>query len=238
MKVAVTFPYVRTANALQAEQKGHVVRIRELSGGGRAVAIALGVGAGTYLTGASAHKLPGEPVSTEYFSGSEQKKPVVLALDSDAAVRDSLKACLTNEGYDVIALNNGPDACQALKMFTPSLVIAEMEGEGRPGYDICAFIKADHKLKHIPVVLTTSSGFPSDYANAHALGAVVCMAKPYRQERLGHVVRLLVPTIKARERTSPPRTADPSRKPGTNIKNGRGENGSNGSSLFRIAPVK
>jgi hypothetical protein len=46
------------------------------------------------------------------------------------------------------------------------------------------------------VMLLTSSAYPSDYSNAHSLGAVVCMAKPFRQERLGHMVRLLAPNAR------------------------------------------
>jgi DNA-binding NtrC family response regulator len=65
-------------------------------------------------------------------------------------------------------------------------------------------VKSTKHLKHIPVVLTTRSGYPSDYSNAHSLGAVVCMAKPYKQERLGHVVRLLAPTERAKMQPGPP----------------------------------
>ena len=103
-----------------------------------------------------------------------------------------------------------------LSMFTPSLVIAEVEGEGLPGYDLCAHVKANPRLKHIPVVLTTSSGYPSDYSNAHSLGAVVCMTKPYKQERLGHVVRLLAPPPAelCSQKSNSARPADPSRRAG------------------------
>ncbi len=99
-----------------------------------------------------------------------------------------------------------------LSQCTPSLLIAEIEGEGMPGYDICAHCKATPRLQSIPVMLTTSSAYPSDYASAHSLGAVVCMAKPYRQERLGHVVRLLAPPPNANDSAEPPRPADPSRR--------------------------
>ena len=108
-------------------------------------------------------------------------------------IRATLKGYLGSEGYEVMAVSNCPDAREVLNMFTPALVIAEVEGEGLPGYDLCAHVKQSPRLKHIPVVLTTSSGYPSDYSNAHSLGAVVCMTKPYKQERLGHVVRLLAP---------------------------------------------
>ena len=117
----------------------------------------------------------------------------VLTVDSDAALRDSLKTYLQNEGYEVIAVATNVEAREVLNIFTPSLVIAEVEGENLPGFDVCAHVKSSEHLRHIPVVLITRSAYPSDYSNAHSIGAVVCMAKPFKQERLGHVVRLLAP---------------------------------------------
>jgi len=228
MEVAVTFPYVQSHGAWQTERKGLVVRVREKYNGRWAVAIALAAGVGSDLVDASGRKSAGASAHPTFSGSAEQKGPLVLALDSDGEIRGSMKAYLTNEGYNVIALNNSSDAREALKMFTPALVIAEIEGETLPGYDLCAFIKADERLRHIPVVLTTSSGYPSDYANAHALGAIVCMAKPFKQERLGQVVRLLAPTARAKKQTAPVRAADPSRKPGVNGRNGRIGNSSSG----------
>jgi CheY-like chemotaxis protein len=39
----------------------------------------------------------------------------------------------------------------------------------------------------------TRSAQPADYATSHQLGAVVCMAKPFKPERLQQVVRLVAP---------------------------------------------
>ena len=52
---------------------------------------------------------------------------------------------------------------------------------------------------------------PERLCKAHSLGAVVCLAKPYRPERLGHVVKLLAPPPNAND-AAPPRAADPSRR--------------------------
>ncbi len=144
----------------------------------------------------SRRRLPRLRSNGSAFSLSREpnsKRPLVLVVDADEMIRATLKAYLGGEGYDVMAVSNCPDAREVLNMFTPALVIAEVEGDGLPGYDLCAHVKQSPRLKHVPVVLTTSSGYPSDYANAHSLGAVVCMTKPYKQERLGHVVRLLAP---------------------------------------------
>jgi len=43
------------------------------------------------------------------------------------------------------------------------------------------------------VILLTRAAQPADYAASHQLGAVVCMAKPFKPERLLHVVRLVAP---------------------------------------------
>jgi CheY-like chemotaxis protein len=214
MEVAVTFPFSKSPVAVQAEQPGRVARISEMPDGRRAVAIALGVGIGEDLVDAGGKKLAQETSRTSSGVGKDSNKPVVLIVDADAAVRDSLKLYLTDEGYDVIAVGNAAEAHVVLTLFTPALVIAEIEGEDLPGYDLCARIKSTARLQTIPVMLMTRSAYPSDYANAHSLGAVVCMAKPFRLERLGHVVRLLAPTPKARQQTAPPRAAGPKRKNG------------------------
>lgn len=232
MPVAVVLPYSKTPGIPHAEQEGYVVRVSELPDGRRSVAVALGMGVGDLINTAG-HKLHShreqqpaqmeamraeEPVEAEQpilsYREAESSKPLVLTLDAESSVRDSMKEYLTEEGYDVIAVGTVSEAREVLKMFTPALVIAEIEGEGMPGFDICAHCKSTPRLQRIPVMLMTSSAYPSDYSSAHSVGAVVCMAKPYKQERLGHVVRLLAPPPNANEETVPPRPADPTRRHG------------------------
>lgn len=211
MELAVTFPFCNAPGAMQAEQLGRVSRVHDLPDGRCAVAITLGAGVGEDLVDSSGRKLDKDAVRA--CIASESDKPLVLAVDSDDLVRETLKNYLSNEGYRVVAVTNGADARKVLEMFTPALLIAEVEGADLPGFDLCAFVKSTPKLKKIPVLLTTRSGNPTDYSNAHSLGAVVCMAKPYKQERLGHVVRLLAPPpASLLAGTTPPRAPDSSRR--------------------------
>jgi CheY-like chemotaxis protein len=214
MDVAVTFPYTKAPSAPQSEQPGSVVRVSDLSNGQIAVAIAFGVGAGEHIVDASGARLEiaVSPTVAGEVTQDDSSKPLVLAVEADGPMRESLKSYLSGEGYKVIAVENASDAREVLNILTPALVIAEIEGEGLPGFDLCVHIKATPRLKHIPVMLTTGSAYPSDYSNAHSLGAVVCMAKPYRQERLGHVVRLLVAPAGIKANVQPPRAPDPTRR--------------------------
>ncbi len=212
MEVAVTFPFSRTPDVAQAEQSGRIVRVSELPDGRRSVAIALGVGVGEDIVDAAGRTLIAKnpPAECEKDPAAAEK-PLVLVVDADPLVRQSLKTLLACDGYKVIAVAGAADGHEVLKMFTPVLLIAEIEGEDWPGYELCAHCKSTPRLRAVPVMLLTSSAYPSDYANAHSLGAVVCMAKPYRQERLAHVVRLLAPTPRAKEQCTPARPADPAR---------------------------
>jgi len=256
MEVAVMFPYCSAPAALHAEQQGRIVRAFGTDDGRYAVAVALGEGIGEDIVDSCGRKIadsspaprmplapPDAPLASSngsVFSLSREpnsKRPLVLVVDADETVRVTLKGYLGGEGYEVMAVSNCPDAREVMNMFTPALVIAEVEGDGLPGYDLCAHVKQSPRLKHIPVVLTTSSGYPSDYSNAHSLGAVVCMTKPYKQERLGHVVRLLAPPppefCAQKNGATAPRPADPSRRcgygnvgaNGSSAANGNGANG-------------
>ncbi len=214
MEVAVVFPYSSAPTAIHTEQRGHVVRVENTQDGRRAVAISLGAGEGVDLVDAAGRKLASESAAASTSLQPDSKKPIVLAVDADSAIREMTKAALEDEGYSVIAVASCQDAREVLNMFVPALVIAEVEGEGLPGYDLCVHVKATAGLRHVPVVLTTSSAYPSDYSSAHSLGAVVCMAKPYKQDRLCHVARLLAPLPAGNSApdAAPPRAADPSRK--------------------------
>jgi two-component system cell cycle response regulator DivK len=235
MDVMVTFPYSSSQHAIQAEQPGRVVRIHESPDGRRRVAIALRLGVEEDLVDSAGRKFETAPaIQTSPAPNTElvciadpppvgaSKKPLILTLDSEVALRDSLKVYLQNEGYEVISVSSSIEAREVLDIFTPALVIAEVEGENLPGFDVCAHVKSSARLRHIPVVLVTRSAYPSDYSNAHSIGAVVCMAKPFKQERLGHVVRLLAPLPVHMQPKFIPRPGDPTRRPGCDTNaNGR-----------------
>ncbi|MGH9692352.1 MAG: response regulator [Candidatus Acidiferrales bacterium] len=213
--VMVTFPYSNAPMGMQPEQAGRVVRINELASGRRAVAIALGVThqEEEFINSGGEKVQAQRPPQFIVDRDPNSPRPLVVALDAEDGARESMKGYLMNEGYDVITVRNAQEAREVLSQCTPSLVIAEIEGDGMPGYDICAHCKSTPRLQGVPVMLMTTSAYPSDYASAHSLGAVVCMAKPYRQERLGHVVRLLAPPPNANDNAMPPRPADMTRRP-------------------------
>lgn len=206
MPVAVTFPYCKTATAMQAEKPGRVVRVSEIEEGRVAVAVELVLpGSSARAAEAAASGAPAKPHPDWNAAIADKAKPLVLLVDSDPSLRHMLKDSLMGEGYEVIAVHCAAEAHDVLNLFTPALLIAEIEGDDLPGYDLCARVKSTRHLQNVPVMLMTRSAFPSDYANAHSLGAVVCIAKPFRTQRLAQMARLLAPSPQARQMVGPQR---------------------------------
>lgn len=196
MDVRVLFPYSKDANLRQVEQRATVVRVSELSSGQHAVAIALVQAEGSETSGAAAAPATEayrEQVALGAVQSCTHPKPLILVLDSEPVLLDAARAIFSGEGYEVITVSNARDGREVLNLFTPAIVIAEIEGDGFPGLDLCAHVKSTPRLQRVPVVLITRNGNPSDYSSAHSMGAIVCMAKPFKNERLLHIARLLSP---------------------------------------------
>lgn len=238
MKVRLTLPYEETGVGAHSEQDARVVRIAELRNGRWSVAIAFNHAAEDHAANAEepesegASSSPAHEVSAHHVA--KPIAPLVLVLESEAAASEFMASYLSSEGYEVIAVKTSAEARSVLDERVPSLLIAEIEGEGMPGYTLCSHCKQTPRLKPVPVMLLTSSAYPSDYAKAHSVGAVVCMAKPYKRERLGHVVRLLAPPPHANQ-SAPPRLPDASRY--ANVKSPKITAPSNPARKFRLPSV-
>ena len=77
---------------------------------------------------------------------------------------------LENEGYDVMAVSNAADAREVLDLFVPSLLVAEIEGQGdeRPGYDLCGHVKATWRSAASPSCSPLSQPIPAIIPGPHS----------------------------------------------------------------------
>jgi CheY-like chemotaxis protein len=193
----VTFPYSSAAAAFNSAQRAEVVRVSEQGAGQYGVAVQFatskGTGKGTQnSTGAGDPFAAGDPSATG--TATQKKQPsVVLAVESDRRTADVMRNILGQDGYTVIVVATAQEALEVLRTTVPVCFIAEVEGTDMTGHDLCLIIKRNDRLAKVPVILLTRAAQPADYAASHQLGAVVCMAKPFKPERLLHVVRLVAP---------------------------------------------
>jgi CheY-like chemotaxis protein len=214
--VGSTDPFVDLAKTIDASRDGLLVAIaRGIYWPGQVLAVRFGYGAELTAAGTaqSAHVIRNTlmPDHLSYAMALEfqrvgvitseaqliatrvPKNGMVLFVESDPRVASLTRNLLQDDGYQVVHAASGTEALEILRTATPDVLLAGIEGDGVTGRDLCTIIKKSSRLQHIPVILLTRSGHPSDYSASHQVGAVLCMAMPCPPNKLRHAVRLVAP---------------------------------------------
>ncbi|MGC1636775.1 MAG: response regulator [Candidatus Acidiferrales bacterium] len=189
-RLEVTFPYSSAAAALNTPQPAEIVRVVEQDGH-FAIAVQF-INAKSEAAANSSKVDPAMAHPALHSSGAKQQS-VVLIVESDPKTADIMRNVLSSDGYTVVIVPTAQQALDILRTTVPAVFLAEVEGTDMSGHDLCLIIKRNDRLQRVPVILLTKSAQPADYSASHQLGAVVCMAKPFKPERLLHVVRLVSP---------------------------------------------
>lgn len=126
-----------------------------------------------------------------YWSSPSPSPVRVLGVESDPGMSRVMSGLLEHDGYHVVFVETARQALEILRDEVPDVLVAEVEGGDICGQDLCAIVKKSERLRHVPVILTTQSALPSDYASSHRLGAVMCMKRPCEPVRLQRAIHLV-----------------------------------------------
>jgi CheY-like chemotaxis protein len=105
------------------------------------------------------------------------QQPVILVIDDELDIRESLRELLVDEGYDVELAANGREGLAQARRRRPSAIILDIIMPVMSGGEMYAALQADPVLATIPVIISTSD--PS-----RAPSGVLLMRKPVDLPRL------------------------------------------------------
>jgi PAS domain S-box-containing protein len=108
----------------------------------------------------------------------------VLVVDDDGVSRLILRQALADAGLPSEDVISGTAALAWMGARTPSLVMLDLMMPDTDGYDVLAAMRADERLREVPVVVLTALDRDSDVARAFDLGADDFIRKPFRPVEL------------------------------------------------------
>jgi chemosensory pili system protein ChpA (sensor histidine kinase/response regulator) len=115
-------------------------------------------------------------------------RPRVMVVDDSLTVRKITGRLLAREGYEVLTAKDGVEALEQLAGVTPDVMLVDIEMPRMDGFDLTRNIRADARLKRVPIIMITSRTAAKHRAYAAELGVDVFLGKPYREEELlGHI---------------------------------------------------
>jgi len=122
----------------------------------------------------------------------------VLVVDDTIANLRLLSNMLSEEGYDVRAVTNGPQALQAVERDPPDVILLDITMPEMDGYEVCRRLKARDHSKDVPVIFLTALTDTADKVRAFDAGGVDYVTKPFQLEEVLARVKTQVALRQAR----------------------------------------
>ena len=119
-------------------------------------------------------------------------QPSVMVVDDSLTVRKITSRLLTRENYRVLTAKDGVDAIEQLQELRPDVMLVDVEMPRMDGFDLTRNVRADARLKDIPIIMITSRTADKHRNYAMEIGVNVFLGKPYQEEQLLEHIDYLV----------------------------------------------
>jgi chemosensory pili system protein ChpA (sensor histidine kinase/response regulator) len=120
------------------------------------------------------------------------RRTFALVVDDSITVRRVTQRLLERNGMRVLTAKDGVDAVSLLQDNLPDIILLDIEMPRMDGYEVAAHVRADPRLKHIPIVMITSRTSEKHRARAIELGVDDYLGKPYQESQLLDAIEPLV----------------------------------------------
>jgi CheY-like chemotaxis protein len=108
----------------------------------------------------------------------------VLVADDEIHIIHVVAIKLRNNGYEVIAANNGAEAYDLACREKPDIVVTDYQMPVMTGLEFIAKLRGDERTKDIPVILLTARAFAISPEQQESLGVSGCLSKPFSPKEL------------------------------------------------------
>jgi CheY-like chemotaxis protein len=108
----------------------------------------------------------------------------ILIVEDNEMNRDMLSRRLVRKGYEVLLAVDGEMGLEVARQNTPDLILMDMSLPVVDGWEATRRLKADDRLKHIPVIALTAHAMANDRDKALEAGCNDYDTKPIELPRL------------------------------------------------------
>lgn len=111
-------------------------------------------------------------------------EPVILIVDDDAVLLESIADLLLLSDFHVLTARNGAEALQLLQQQQPDCIISDVMMPELDGYGLLEAIRNHEAWSSIPVILITAYDKPYSRGAASDISPNAVLAKPFDVDQL------------------------------------------------------
>ncbi len=124
------------------------------------------------------------PVLQPQHTTPEEPSKLVMLVDDDLVLLDSIADILTINGYKLFVASNGVEALELLKEHRPDVIVSDIMMPVMDGYELYRAVHSQFDLRDIPFLFLTAKGQDHDRRMAYAMGIDMYVTKPFEPEDL------------------------------------------------------
>ncbi len=113
----------------------------------------------------------------------------VMVIDDSNTIRRSAEIFLVKTGCEVILAEDGFDALAKIADHHPEVIFVDIMMPRLDGYQTCALIKKNPRLRDTPVIMLSSKDGLFDRARGRLVGSDEYLTKPFTKDTLLDAVR-------------------------------------------------
>jgi twitching motility two-component system response regulator PilG len=113
----------------------------------------------------------------------------VMVIDDSNTIRRSAEIFLLKAGCEVILAEDGFDALAKITDHQPQVIFVDIMMPRLDGYQTCALIKKNPRLRDTPVIMLSSKDGLFDRARGRLVGSDEYLTKPFSKDTLLEAVR-------------------------------------------------
>jgi chemosensory pili system protein ChpA (sensor histidine kinase/response regulator) len=125
-----------------------------------------------------------QPAEVEVAPKEITRQPLVMVVDDSITMRKVTSRVLDNHCIEVMTAQDGIDAIEQLHDRVPDLMLLDIEMPRMDGYELLDHIRADARLRHLPIIMITSRAGQKHRKKARKAGANAYLTKPYQEVEL------------------------------------------------------
>jgi chemosensory pili system protein ChpA (sensor histidine kinase/response regulator) len=110
--------------------------------------------------------------------------PLVMVVDDSITMRKVTGRVLERNNFEVVTAKDGLDALERLADRVPDLMLLDIEMPRMDGYELATAMKADPRLRNVPIIMITSRTGEKHRQRAMDIGVNRYLGKPYQENEL------------------------------------------------------
>ncbi len=119
----------------------------------------------------------------------------VLIIDDEEHIVELIKYNLESSGYKTYEAYNGIDGLKIARKELPDLILLDLMLPGIDGLEVCKRLRADDKLKQVPIIMLTAKSEEIDKILGLELGADDYITKPFSIRELNARIKAVLRRI-------------------------------------------